>query len=113
VAVDWMGGMKMGLDPMKNRFVKLALEKKYFEKPEIKCIGDGSVYKGWHNVPWGVDYLLYFGEKLYDPANWLGFIGSDMDLDAFPIKSIETPSRMTMIPRSVVIQILKVITLFE
>jgi uncharacterized protein (DUF362 family) len=111
IAVDWVGGMKMGLDPMKNRFVKLAIE--YFEKPEFKCIGDDSVYKGWHNVPWGVDYLLYFGEKLYDPANWLGFIGSDMDLDAFPIKNIETPSWITIVLRSVVIQILKVVTLFE
>jgi uncharacterized protein (DUF362 family) len=110
IAVDWVGGMKMGLDPMKNRFIKLAVEKKYFEKPEIKCIGDDSIYKGWHNVPWGLDYLMYYGEKFYGPTNCLGFISSDMDTNAFPMKNIEETSPwITKVLQSVVIQIVKII----
>jgi len=40
----------MGLNPMRNSFVKLAAEK--FGKPEINVIGDSSKYKDWDNVMW-------------------------------------------------------------
>lgn len=91
IAVDWVGGQKMGLDPMKNRFVKLAVCA--FGKPEIKIIGDkdpAAVYGNWKNVGpishWSLDY----GEDFYKTSNLLGYICSDMDTNAFPKKVEES-----------------------
>ncbi|NJD77861.1 MAG: DUF362 domain-containing protein [Candidatus Methanoperedens sp.] len=84
IAVDIVGGQKMGLDPMKNFFVKLAVDT--FGKPDITIIGDFSVYKDWKNVGLFVDSILDYGEELYGFANILGYMCSEMDLKAFPPK---------------------------
>jgi hypothetical protein len=61
--VDIVGGQKMGIDPEKNSFVKLAIDT--FGMPQINVKGDNSRYKDWKNVgPW-VDRFLDHGEELY------------------------------------------------
>lgn len=84
IAVDIVGGKKMRLDPMKNSFVKLAVET--WGKPGINIIGDASAYKDWKNVGPLSDRLLDYGEEFYDSANLLGYMCSEMDTDAFPEK---------------------------
>ena len=85
IAVDIVGGQKMGLDPMKNRFVKLAVET--FGKPDITVIGDTSVYKDWKNVGPLTDSILDYGEELYGFSNILGYMCTEMDETAFPKKN--------------------------
>jgi uncharacterized protein (DUF362 family) len=51
MAVDWVGAKKMGLDPdlpRVGRFLPLAIEA--FGKPEVRWVGDKSVYEPWQNV---------------------------------------------------------------
>jgi uncharacterized protein (DUF362 family) len=83
LAVDVVGGRKMGLDPMKNVFVRHAI--KEFGRPEIRVEGDEFVYENWDNVPPGVDHLLNYGEEWYGFSNLMGFLSSEMD-PAFPMK---------------------------
>lgn len=83
VAVDIVGGRKMGLDPMKNVFVRRAVRR--FGRPDIRVDGDDSVYEDWDNVPPGVEHVLNYGEEWYGLSNFLGFLSSEMD-PAFPMK---------------------------
>ncbi len=58
VAVDWVGARKMGLNPLKSRFMRIAVRE--FGSPEgkIDLIGDESPYRPWKNVhPLLVDIL--------------------------------------------------------
>ena len=58
VAVDWVGAQKMGLNPLKSRFMKIAVHE--FGSPEgkIELIGDDTPYRPWKNVhPFLVDIL--------------------------------------------------------
>jgi len=58
VAVDWGGASKMGLDPLKSRFMKIAVRE--FGNPEdkIELTGDNTPYKPWKNVgPFLADIL--------------------------------------------------------
>ncbi len=107
VAVDMVGGQKMGLDPMKSSFVRLAAEA--FGKPEINIIGDTSVYEDWDNVPPGMEHILNYGEEWYGLSNLMGFLSSEMD-PAFPPK---ITSRLTLALRSIILRILKTISLYE
>jgi len=67
VAADWIGAAKMGLDPMVSDYMKQAVEA--FGKPQIKLVGDRSLYPGWVNVTdvipaaafGGLDKNYYFG----------------------------------------------------
>jgi len=71
VAVDWVAATKMGIDPMISKYMRLAI--KAFGKPEIRLIGDGSMYRPWLNVPValtlfthkGLDADHYFGNLFY------------------------------------------------
>lgn len=71
VAADWVGAEKMGLDPMVSDYMKLAVEA--FGKPQIKLVGDGTLYPDWANVPdvfppflfKGMDKHYYFGNLIY------------------------------------------------
>ena len=83
VAVDVVGGRKMGLDPMKNSFVALAADR--LGLPDIEVDGDDSVYGNWDNVPPGFEHVLNYGEEWYGFSNLLGMLSSDMD-DDFPLK---------------------------
>jgi uncharacterized protein (DUF362 family) len=107
ISVDIVGGQKMGINPMNNRFVKLAIET--FGMPEINIIGDKSHYKNWKNITPFADKILDYGEELYGAANILGYLSSDMDTRAFPEKNIEIISWYTKIVRYVFINISRVL----
>ncbi|MGD8438138.1 MAG: DUF362 domain-containing protein, partial [Syntrophobacterales bacterium] len=71
VAVDWVAASKMGIDPMISKYMHLAVET--FGKPEIRLIGDSSLYRPWLNVPValslfthkGLDAEYHFGNLFY------------------------------------------------
>ena len=77
VAADWVGAAKMGLDPMISDYTKLAVEA--FGKPQIKLIGDRTLYPNWVNVtdviPWvtfGVlDRNYLFGNFFYSVFTYM------------------------------------------
>jgi uncharacterized protein (DUF362 family) len=71
VATDWVGAEKMGVDPMISDYMKQAVEA--FGKPQIKLVGDRTLYPGWVNA-WdvfppflfkGIDKYYYFGNLVY------------------------------------------------
>lgn len=109
LAVDIVGGQKMGLDPMRNSFVKLAAER--FGEPDINVIGDISKYQDWDNVMWGMDYMLDYGEELGSIANVLGYLSSQMD-PAFPMKD-KKPSRITNMMRGIFAWFIRTISRLE
>jgi uncharacterized protein (DUF362 family) len=58
VAVDWVGALKMGLNPLKSRFMKIAVSEFGNPQEKIELIGDDTPYKSWKNVaPFVVDIL--------------------------------------------------------
>lgn len=71
VATDWIGAAKMGLDPLVSDYMRKAVEA--FGKPQIRLIGDRSVYPHWVNVSDIVplvafnllDRQYYFGNLFY------------------------------------------------
>lgn len=78
VAVDWVGASKMGLDPMISDYMKLAVER--FGKPEIKLIGDHSLYPGWRNVPEFISQAAFgIMDRNYTFGNFLYSIMATMD----------------------------------
>jgi len=71
IAVDWVGAKKMGLDPDNprvGRFLPLALEA--FGKPEIKWVGDRSLYDPWKNTSEIYIQSLDIIEEAYAFSNW-------------------------------------------
>jgi uncharacterized protein (DUF362 family) len=71
VATDWVGAEKMGLNPMVSDYMKQAVEA--FGKPQIKLVGDRTLYPDWVNA-WdvfppflfkGIDKYYYFGNLVY------------------------------------------------
>jgi hypothetical protein len=107
IAVDIVGARKMGLDPMKSRFVSLAIEE--LGMPEIEVEGDTSIYKDWDNVPENIDKIFNIGEEFYGFSNWLGFISSEMD-PCFPLK---IRCRITLAIRRFFLEILRIISKAE
>jgi uncharacterized protein (DUF362 family) len=77
VATDWIGAAKMGLDPMVSDYMKLAVGA--FGKPQIKMIGDRTIYPDWVNVTdaiplvaFGVlDRNYYFGNLFYSVFGYM------------------------------------------
>jgi uncharacterized protein (DUF362 family) len=67
VATDWIGAAKMGLDPMVSDYMKLAVEA--FGKPQIKMVGDRTIYPDWVNV---TDVLPLFALGLLDRSYYFG-----------------------------------------
>jgi uncharacterized protein (DUF362 family) len=58
VAVDWVGAQKMGLNPLKSRFMKIAVHEFGSPEDKIELIGDDTPYRPWKNVnPFLVDIL--------------------------------------------------------
>ena len=107
VAVDQFGAEKMGLDPMKSRFHRLAVEK--LGLPEFERAGDISVYPDWDNVPEHLDEFFNLGEEWYGFFNFMGFISAEMD-PSFPPK---WRSRFVLWVRSIFLNILKLISRYE
>jgi uncharacterized protein (DUF362 family) len=77
VAADWIGAAKMGLDPMVSDYMKQGVEA--FGKPQIKLMGDRSLYPDWVNVTdvipaaaFGViDKNYYFGNLFYSVFSYM------------------------------------------
>jgi len=77
VAADWIGAAKMGLDPMVSDYMKQAVEA--FGKPQIRLVGDRSLYPKWVNVTdvipaaaFGVlDPNYYFGNLFYSVFSYM------------------------------------------
>ncbi len=67
VAVDWVGASKMGLDPMKSKHMRLAVQQ--FGKPEIRLIGDAHPYPAWRKMP---DFLTVLTHKGVDSSYRIG-----------------------------------------
>lgn len=71
VTTDWVGAAKMGLDPLISDYMRKAVAA--FGKPQIRLIGDGSVYPDWVNVSDIIplvafnllDRQYYFGNLFY------------------------------------------------
>jgi uncharacterized protein (DUF362 family) len=65
VAVDWVGAQKMGLNPLKSRFMKIAVHE--FGSPEgkIELIGNDISYRPWKNVPTFLADVLALAEELW------------------------------------------------
>lgn len=58
VAVDWVGAQKMGLNPLKSRFMKIAVHEFGSPEDKIELIGNDKPYHPWKNVsPFLVDTL--------------------------------------------------------
>ncbi|MBN1309548.1 MAG: DUF362 domain-containing protein [Chitinispirillaceae bacterium] len=92
VAVDWVGAVKMGIDPMISTYMRLAVME--FGKPKIRLIGDASVYSPWLNVPVP---LTVFTNKVVDANYYTGnlFYSSfaQMDETQFIHKNRALPMR--------------------
>ncbi len=86
-AVDWVASSKMGIDPMISEYMRLAVET--FGKPEIRLVGDASLYRPWLNVPValtlfthrGLDVNYHFGNLFYSAC-------AQMDESHFTHKSM-------------------------
>jgi uncharacterized protein (DUF362 family) len=58
VAVDWVGAQKMGLNPLKSRFMKIAVHEFGSPEDKIELSGDDTPYRPWKNVhPFLADIL--------------------------------------------------------
>ena len=77
VATDWIGAAKMGLDPMESDYMKQAVEA--FGKPQIKMVGDRTIYPDWVNVSDTMPFLAfgvidkdyYFGNLFYSVFSYM------------------------------------------
>ncbi|MFC7007068.1 hypothetical protein [Halalkalicoccus salilacus] len=107
VAVDIVGGRKMGLNPMKNLFVSRAVRR--LGRPDIRAEGDESVYENWNNVPPGVEHVLNYGEEWYGFSNLLGFLSSEMD----PVFPMKPRYRVVFGLRRATLSLLKFVSRFE
>ena len=68
----------MGLNPMISDYMKLAVER--FGKPEIRLIGDHSIYSGWQNVPEFISKAAFtIMDRNYTFGNFLYSIIATMD----------------------------------
>lgn len=92
VAVDWVGASKMGLDPQLSTYMRLAI--KAFGKPEIRLVGDYSLYPDWQNLPvfmpkattalmdrnysWGL--IIYASFSMMDPFFQFKLTGKGLEV---------------------------------
>ncbi|SNQ59230.1 DUF362 domain-containing protein [Candidatus Methanoperedens nitratireducens] len=107
VAVDQVGAEKMGIDPMKSRFHRFAVQE--FGLPDIERTGDMSVYPDWDNVPEHLDDFFNLGEEWHGFFNFMGFVSAEMD-PSFPPRM---RSRLVLGIRRMFLSILKLISRYE
>lgn len=63
VAVDWVGALKMGLNPLKSRFMKIAVHEFGNPDDKIELIGDDTPYTPWKNVHLFLADILALAEE--------------------------------------------------
>ena len=80
VAVDVVGSLKMGLDPLRSRIVWLAAQVFGFPVDRIEWVADDkSPYPRWISIPRRYDWIQYWGENWYWISSYLGQATSEMD----------------------------------
>jgi len=80
VAVDVVGSLKMGLDPLRSRLIWLGAQVFGYPVDRIEWRADGKEpYPGWINVPRRYDWVQYWGENWYWVSRYLGQATSEMD----------------------------------
>jgi uncharacterized protein (DUF362 family) len=72
LAVDWVQGEKMGLDPLKNAVVRRGVER--WGKPRIDRIGPTDKYDPWRNILPGVSAVANLIEEYYHVAKLFCFV---------------------------------------
>ena len=88
VAVDWVGASRMGEDPVVSQYMQKAVER--FGKPEIRIIGDESVYQPWSKAPKALTIAMNDGlDSLHMFGNLLFLAGTQLDEKQFPLKRRE------------------------
>lgn len=93
VAVDWVAATKMGLDPMISQYMRLAV--KAFGKPQIRLVGDASMYRPWLNVPVGLTLFTHKGlDADYHFGNLIYAVCAQMDEERFTHKSKAAPVKL-------------------
>jgi hypothetical protein len=100
VAVDWLGARKMGLNPLKSRFMRIAVRE--FGNPEdrIELIGEETPYKPWKNVSPLLMHLLGLAEEWWVFShNFLAtFIFAERYFPLKPTSIVSRLFRALMIP---------------
>jgi uncharacterized protein (DUF362 family) len=59
IAVDWVGAMKMGLNPMRSRLMRKVVDR--WGMPSYTTSGNAAPYEGWNNPP---RFLPHFDDML-------------------------------------------------
>jgi uncharacterized protein (DUF362 family) len=62
IAVDWVGALKMGVNPLDNPLMEMAVNT--FGLPQYTLTGDSAPYKRWTNVSPAISRTLTLLEKL-------------------------------------------------
>jgi uncharacterized protein (DUF362 family) len=68
IALDWVGAMKMGLDPLESRLMEKAV--KEWGKPEFEVYGNMDIYEDWDNTPFLLDKIDDVLEECYAMHNF-------------------------------------------
>lgn len=63
LALDWVGAMRMGLDPLDSRLMRKAVEE--WGTPKARVDGKADVYENWDNTPFLLDKLDDALEECY------------------------------------------------
>lgn len=63
IALDWVGALKMGLEPMESRLMKKAVAE--WGEPGVEIFGNREVYEDWDNTPLLLDKLDDVLEEFY------------------------------------------------
>ncbi len=77
LAVDWAGASLMGLDPLKSRYMQLAVQA--FGRPSPEVDGDTTPYAPWTNVPDTLLTTVDAMEELYGFTNLVFTLMDRMD----------------------------------
>ena len=92
LAVDWVGATLMGLDPLKSRYMQLAVQA--FGTPAPQVDGDLVPYAPWVNVPDALLDAVDAGEEMYGFTSLVFHLMNRMD-GVFPRKPHSLPWRLT------------------
>lgn len=75
ISMEIVAGLKMGVDPFKNRFVAKAVERGFMVKP-YEIVGGASLkpFRPWNKAPLWLSHFLAFVDRSYQFSNFLGFL---------------------------------------
>lgn len=100
LAVDWVQGEKMGVNPLKNPVVSKAVQS--WGNPEIQRIGPMDKYKHWNNILPGVTPAASIVQQYYNLSKiFLLLTGAYRMDDRFKMKNDWT-CKVTWLPRNLI-----------